>query len=210
MGLKKDFAQRAMATKRGEELELIVTESFPTDPYYVGGICRTSVDKGQLLKVIDFCENRLHLKGEIDEDYLLLGIPIAFVSGCMEEVTDTIEKPETERMIPVSKALNVVRDALLNTSHFAAVFEEKDRLEMVKGISLGVQAVASEIKSPWQPLCKDSKIGDQDILIARKRLEGTFISCQVFYDPGLGIFLPYSPPPFTLSEATHFMLLPEV
>lgn len=76
------------------------------------------------------------------------------------------------------------------------------------GWKKAMKKAASE-KSGWQPLTKDSMISDQDILISRKRLDGTFISCQVFYDPGLGRFMSYSPPPFVLTEATHFMKLPE-
>lgn len=88
MGLKKDFCQRAMAAKRGEELELIVTETFPTDPFWGGGIRRTSIDKGQLLKVIDVFKNQLYVKGKVGGDYLLMDLPIALAYGCMEEASN--------------------------------------------------------------------------------------------------------------------------
>ena len=143
MGSKTDFCQRAAAAKRGEELELIVTETFPTDPYYIKGVPRRSIDIGQLFKVIEVCGNQLHLRGKVGDDYLLLSIPIAFVAGCMAEVIEmqAVVPEEKSGWQPIETVPRNVRVLMFS-----------DLVGMFTGVFDSNTSYASASPTRWMPL----------------------------------------------------------
>ena len=77
------FYQSVREAKRGE-IKVIVTQDFPIEAVVLGGKVYRKVFKGQEFVVMDASGDTLFLKAEINGDYLLVSIPVAFAQGCME------------------------------------------------------------------------------------------------------------------------------
>jgi hypothetical protein len=83
-----DFCQRVRGAKRGE-FKVIVKQDFPVKAVILGGEVYRNVFKGQEFFVMEATVDMLFLKAEINGDYLLVSIPVAFAEGCMEVSLDT-------------------------------------------------------------------------------------------------------------------------
>lgn len=211
MSLKKDFCQRAMAAKRGEGLKLIVTEQFHVDGFYIGDTYRTEIRKRDLFEVLDISGGRLHLKGKVESDTFLLSIPIAFASGCMEEVTDTFGKPEASDILKCfCGALAKEDDWESEDGEIFMVFcpESNIAFRSVEGPQAArdgwlkaMEKAASKGKSGWQPIETAPKDGTK-IIAFIPRL-GVDIIFYTF--PGYWVddnFYRYSP--------THWIPVPDL